>query len=416
MKKRKKHGKTRLAAKIARIFAAVLLSASSFTLASVSAAATAVPDEFFAANGQAFALADTSNTKLTARGADGYVQTSDAPDSVRRYDVCVFGIVPVKTVTVKYGQRRSVALSGESFGIRLYSDGVMVVGFSEIEGANGDRRSPAYDAGLRTGDVIKSVDGIAVSENSQVTDIVEKSGGRALTVRFARAGREFTASVTPIKSQSGYKAGIWVRDSVAGIGTLTYLDYDSMTFAGLGHGITDADTGEIYPIAGGSAVKAEITDAAKGERGAPGELIGYFTDEYIGELIANTETGVYGTIESAPSEAPATVEIAYKQEVEEGEAYILTSVGDGVKRYSVMIEKISYNSAKTKNMVIRVTDDELIAKTGGIVQGMSGSPIVQNGKLVGAVTHVFVNDPTRGYAIFAENMTENGENLLKKAA
>lgn len=415
-----KHGRKGNAARkclrgMTRLLAAATFAFSSFAFTAAAMADSSIPDSFNAAVGQRFTLSLPA-LGVSVAPADNVKQTADISGSTE-YSVSVLGIVPVKKVTVNYGERRYVAPSGKSFGIRLYSDGVMVVGISEIISETGTS-SPAYSAGLRSGDIITHIDGERVTENRRVTELISGCEGRSLKIGFDRGGKSYTASLTPALSGEGYKAGMWVRDSVAGIGTLTYFDPVSMTFGGLGHGITDADSGEIYPIGSGSAVLADITSAIKGESGAPGELKGYFTEKPLGQLFANTETGVYGALSGLPENADKTIPVAFRQEVEEGKATILTTVdGEGVAEYTVEIEKINFNSeAKTRNMVIRVTDSELLKKTGGIVQGMSGSPIVQDGKLVGAVTHVFVNDPTKGYGIFAENMTENEELLLQNAA
>ncbi len=207
---------------------------------------------------------------------------------------------------------------------------------------------------------------------------------------------------------------MWVRDSIAGIGTMTFIDADTGEFAGLGHPICDSDTHELIPIHSGEAVSVVITEARRGESGIPGELHGRFTRQPIyGTLTENCESGVYGRLTDFALQqlcgGGESYKMGYRQEITEGEAYILSTVaGKEPKKYSAVIEEIDYNSRETsKNMVIRITDEELITEAGGIVQGMSGSPIIQNDKIIGAVTHVFVADPTRGYAIFAENMYEN---------
>ena len=410
------HGGRNILSAAVKMLSAAAFCFSSFAFTAAAMADSKLPDEFNAAIGQDFVISGFPNG-ITVKPVDDAAEASGTYSSAE-YSVSVLGIIPVKNVTVRYTDRNYVIPSGESFGIRLYSDGVMVVGISEIVSEDG-KSSPAYNAGLRNGDVITHIDGQRVSQNSEVTKAISDCGGKSLKITFERNGKTYTAELSPVLTANSYKAGMWVRDSVAGIGTLTYIDIENMTFAGLGHGITDSDCGEIYPIGSGAAVYADIASAVKGTSGYPGELKGYFTDKAIGELFANTETGVYGALAALPDNAAnKAVPVAYRQEVEEGEATILATVdGEGVKEYTVEIEKVNYNANnKTRNMVIRVTDSRLLQTTGGIVQGMSGSPIIQNGRLVGAVTHVFVNDPTRGYGIFAENMTENEELLLKKAA
>lgn len=396
------------------------LAALAFTFSALAFSAAAhiknrLPDEFNAVTGQKFALA-SADFGVTLRPVISATTVSSGIKS-ERYSVSVFGVIPVKDVTVNYGERRYVIPSGQSFGIKLYSDGVMVVGLAEIDAA-GQKTSPAYISGLRSGDIITHIDGQRVYENSEVTERIANSNGKTLKITFAREDKTYTADLTPARYGDSFKAGMWVRDSVAGIGTLTYIDTVGMTFAGLGHGITDSDCGNIYPIASGNAVAAKISACTKGKSGAPGELKGYFTETQIGNLYANTETGIYGALNGLEKVSDKAIPVAYRQEVKEGEARILSTIdGEGVKEYTVTVEKVNYNSnLKTRNMVIRVTDEELLSKTGGIVQGMSGSPIIQDGKLVGAVTHVFVNDPTRGYAIFAENMLETADIFSQKAA
>lgn len=396
-----------------RTVAVAALFLSGFALTGVAVTAAELPDRFYADHPEGFDLPAVSG--VTLRASRSVTETADLTGD-RTYTVCLFGVVPVQEVTVRTEEHRMVTPSGEAFGIRLYSDGVMVVGLAEVIGSDGPV-SPAYDAGLRPGDVITAVDGKTVTENSQVTQAVTGSGGKILRLTFTRNHRTYTAQLSPVQTETGYKAGMWVRDSVAGIGTLTYFHGDTGTFAGLGHGIADADSGELYPIASGSAVEADITSVVKGESGTPGELKGYFEKTVIGDLFANTETGVYGAAKAAPDGTKA-VPVAFRQEVQKGKITILCEVNDGgVASYEAEIEDIRYNqSQKTRNMVIHITDSRLLTQTGGIVQGMSGSPILQEGMLVGAITHVFVDDPTRGYAVFAENMLEMEDYLLQSAA
>ncbi len=389
------------------------LSAAAFT--GVSAVDAALPDRFFADDPGNFCL--SAYGELSLRPAEAVSPTADLTGS-GTYTVCLPGGIPVKEVVVEQENRRYVIPSGEAFGIRLYSDGVMVVGLQELS-AGGQTCCPAYQAGLRPGDIITAVNGQKVTENSQVNRAVSASGGQTVTLSFTRSRRTYTASLTPVSTETGYKAGMWVRDSVAGIGTLTYFDTDSGTFAGLGHGIADADSGERYPIGAGSAVHAAVPSVVKGECGKPGELKGYFEETDVGRLTANTETGVYGFTEGAVTDG-SPLPVAFRQEVKKGPVTLLCEVnGEGVAAYGAEIEEVRYNpSRKTRNLVVRITDPRLLMQTGGIVQGMSGSPIIQDGKLVGAVTHVFVDDPSRGYGIFAENMLETARNIeqLKQAS
>ena len=239
-----------------------------------------------------------------------------------------------------------------------------------------------------------------------------------MTLRATRNGKPVQLSVQAIQNiQGSYQLGVWLRDSMAGIGTMTFYDPDSGVFAALGHGINDVDTAQLMPLQSGSIMYSEVTDVKKGEKGAPGELHGAFqVNRDLGELYANTASGVFGRLEDGTlTDGLEPVPVAERKEVKTGAATILSNIaGDQVEEYQVEIIRVyPANGADTRNLMLKVTDPRLLETTGGIVQGMSGSPILQNGKLVGAVTHVLVNDPTQGYGILAENMlleAENGEN------
>lgn len=320
----------------------------------------------------------------------------------------LLGILPLKEVSVTVSDEKIVTVCGTPFGVKMFTDGVLVVDFSEIETENG-RRCPASESGLLEGDLIKAINKTDVFRNEDVAEIIEKSEGKELSFSVLRNGKAMEISLIPemLKDQSGYKAGFWVRDSSAGIGTLTFYDPEDLSFGGLGHAVCDIDTGTVLPFSSGEIVPAAITKIKKGVSGAPGELSGAFIGkDDLGTVKINNETGLYGTLEYTIEgiEMP----VAHKQDIYEGSAVILSTVeGTEAEEYDILIEKIALSDdSLTKNMVIKVVDEELIEATGGIVQGMSGSPIIQDGKLIGAVTHVFVNDPTKGYGIFAENMLE----------
>ena len=308
------------------------------------------------------------------------------------------GVIPVKTVRAEVLGRRVVQVCGTPFGIKMFANGAMVVGFSDIYTAQG-YQNPAKTAGLKLGDVIVSI-------------ALQELKGAPAEVVFQRDGHEKTVRLTAVMdlSTNTYRTGMWVRDSSAGIGTMTFIDNATGTFAGLGHSIHDSDTGKTLGLLKGEIVPVEITGVEKGSAGDPGELKGRFlTAAAAGEITVNGETGVYGTVSSV--QEGVDMELALAQEVTTGRAEIITTIdGRTPQRYEVEIEKIALNASDAnRNMVVHVTDPVLLQNTGGIVQGMSGSPIIQNGKLVGAVTHVLVNDPTRGYGIFAENMLETAE-------
>ena len=279
---------------------------------------------------------------------------------------------------------------GRAVGIKLFSDGVLVVGLSAVETDSGPS-SPGRTCGLKAGDIITHIN------------------GDAMTLRATRNGKPVQLSVQAIQNTQGsYQLGVWLRDSMAGIGTMTFYDPDSGVFAALGHGINDVDTATLMPMESGSIMYASVTDVKKGESGAPGELHGSFdVNRDLGDLYANTNLGIYGVLrDGALSPRGEAVEVAAREEVHVGGATILSNIaGEQVEEYQVEITHVYPAAAgDTRNLMVQVTDPRLLETTGGIVQGMSGSPILQDGKLVGAVTHVLVNDPTRGYGILAENM------------
>ena len=322
------------------------------------------------------------------------------------YEARLFGVIPIKTVSANVISSRELVAAGSPFGVKLYTDGVLVVGLGDVETAEGIV-SPAREAGIETGDVVLSVNGQNVMTNEDISRLVSDSA-QEMEFEILRKDKSFKVKVKPAFTDAGNKIGMWVRDSTAGIGTVTFVDKQTGMFGGLGHGICDIDTGEIMPLLHGSVVTAQVNGVIKGKAGSPGELTGIINEkEEIGTILKNTQTGVYGTLSDLDAiDTSRLYETCSRSGVKTGKATIICDVGDGTKEYAVEIEKVYNGTSKTKNMSIRVTDKELLSKTGGIVQGMSGSPIIQNGKLIGAVTHVLVNDSSRGYAIFIENMLD----------
>ena len=318
----------------------------------------------------------------------------------------LLGIVGVKTVGIRKEAPKKVMLAGTLFGLRMYSDGVMVVGLSNFE-SDGKKVNPAKDSGISRGDIIHSADGKRVYTNADFAEEVKKTKGSLTLELIGKDGKNKSVKLTPAYSDADgcLKTGMWVRDSAAGIGTLTYIDPEIGVFGGLGHGICDMDTHEIVPIHEGEIVAAQISSIRRGVRGSAGEIRGYLTDEDLGTLDSNTICGTFGKYTSKLPELKE-YDVAVKQEIRQGKAKLLCTVTtDGNPTlYDVVINRINYGGDPAKNMIITVTDKRLLEETGGIIQGMSGSPLIQNGKFVGAVTHVFVNDPASGYAIFAENM------------
>jgi stage IV sporulation protein B len=290
-------------------------------------------------------------------------------------------------------------------GIKLFSHGVMVVGLENVDTDQGSR-SPARECGLKVGDIITELDGESVNTIEDVSDIVSKNGAEPLEVTAVRKGEALSTTAMPCLSPEGYRLGAWIRDSMAGIGTITWYDPARNTFCALGHGINDVDTTVLMPLKNGGIMAASVTAVEKGGMGAPGQLHGTFDlTEDLGTLTGNTNCGVFGQLTRGEFDG-TPMEVAAASQVHTGPATILSNVeGDTVQEYSVEILRIYPSSAsETRNLMVQVTDEALLERTGGIVQGMSGSPILQDGKLVGAVTHVLVNDPTRGYGILAENM------------
>ena len=322
-------------------------------------------------------------------------------------DIRLLGIIPIKTVNIKEVNVPLLVPCGEPFGIKMLTDGVMVVEVTSFQTDKGFV-SPAAEAGIKTGDIIKTINDIKVTSNNDISKIITESMGEAIEVDFFRNEKEMTATINPKKCTADdcYRAGLWVRDSSAGIGTITFYNPTTKTFAGLGHPVCDTDTGQIMPLSSGEVVKVLINGVKKGRSGSPGELMGMFiSDNPIGFLLENCFSGLYGEMTSFKPYNSA-IPLGMRQEIESGEAYIYSTIkGSTPQMYKIEIEKINLvDSEDSKNMIIRVVDEDLLDAAGGIVQGMSGSPIIQNGKLIGAVTHVFVNNPAKGYAIFADAM------------
>lgn len=330
-------------------------------------------------------------------------------------DLKIFGVIPFSTVNVEIVDDMYVSVLGNPFGMKIYTDGVLVIEATDIVTSNGSI-NPALMAGIKVGDYIKTVDGNIVTCNEEVLQLVTESGGKAMTFETVREGKTIFREVTPVlDNESGlYRIGIWVRDSSAGVGTLTFYSPSNDVVCGLGHGICDADTDILLEIKEGELVKADIIDVEKGSAGNPGALKGRISYDTIADISLNCESGVYGIVEQDVSDDSLT-EIALKQDVKNGKAQILCTVsGDSPKLYNCEIKKTGDKDSPTQNLIVTITDNELINVTGGIVQGMSGSPILQDGKLVGALTHVLVSDSLTGYGIYAENMLDTAESVAEK--
>lgn len=321
----------------------------------------------------------------------------------------LFGLVKIKDVDVRIADEQDVAICGVPFGIKMTTDGVMVVGTGSVQTENG-MVDPAKIAGIQEGDLLLSLNGHKALSNSIIAQLVRQSEGAPMAICYEREEKTQTTVITPVRSVTDgqYHIGLWVRDSSAGIGTLTFCDPVSGEFAGLGHAICDVDTGQLMPLSQGEVVHASITGLSAGLPGHPGELQGAFCGDSIwGTIDQNCASGIYGQFLGDWQEFPL-ISIAHAQEIQVGPAQLLCTIsGMTPQYYDVEIERIhSYEDTTGRNLILHITDPELLEQTGGILQGMSGSPLVQNGKLIGAITHVFVNDPSRGYGIFIENMLE----------
>ncbi len=312
-----------------------------------------------------------------------------------------------RAVQTMAGAGSMVIPMGRAVGIKLFSDGVLVVGLSQIETATG-AHSPGRECGLKEGDIITHVNGVEVDTIEEVQQAVARQDSGPLAIQAVRGTHKVELTAKPVENEKGQRQlGVWLRDSMAGIGTMTFYDPESGVFGALGHGINDVDTSILMPIESGAIMSAEVSDVKKGVSGEPGELHGQFNmTEDMGQLYANTKMGIFGTM--SPEQLNTVgkpMPVAAGKEVHTGEATILSNIrGHEVEEFAVRITRVSGDTDGTRNLMVEVTDPRLLDSTGGIVQGMSGSPIIQDGKLVGAVTHVLVNDPTRGYGIFIENM------------
>ena len=306
--------------------------------------------------------------------------------------------------------KRYVNPIGRTIGLKLYTDGVLVVGMSEIYGADGKKYIQYENSGIKEGDMIQEINGQEIENTQTLVNLVNNSMGKEMSIKYERNGEAIYTSMTPVKGEDEtYMLGLWVRDAAAGIGTLTYYEKASESFAALGHGISDVDTDRLLNISNGELVTSEIISIVKGLKGRVGEIRGTIDNGVkIGEIEKNTDIGIYGKVtnkEFIDNVKQEEVEVANRNEIKIGDATIISQVENGkIDKFNIKIKKIYRNSKNNKSMLIEVTDERLIEKTGGIIPGMSGTPIIQNGKFIGAITNVLLNSPTEGYAIFADMM------------
>ena len=332
---------------------------------------------------------------------------------IKKHIFCLFFSL-LLLISVSANSDKTVLLGGMPFGIRFHAGEVSVIKKNSFE-SFGKTVSPANEAGLLENDIITKVNSKEIKTVNDFVSSVDAENGKPLDVTVKRGEKEFTTKLIPkICDETGkHMLGILLKDSSAGIGTVTFIDKESGIFAGLGHGICDSSTGKILPIDAGYISNVKINGITKGSSGSPGELRGSLAAEKCGKLLSNKEVGVFGILTEDIGTSTSQIPVGSKEDVSTGKASIFCTLDDNKRaEYSIEILEVNNSiSSKTKNYVIQVTDEKLLKKTGGIVQGMSGSPIVQNGKLIGAVTHVFVNDPTKGYGIYIKNMLTEAEQI-----
>ena len=360
-------------------------------------------------NSQADELSIKNRMKDTTSYVMNDVQNADSID-------CYTSLINSKELTTLHKEKRKdieVYPGGISIGVKINNKGALVVGYSDISTHEGLSESPGKVAGIELGDIIEEVNGENIETCSDLISKVKTCRNDEMTVKILRGNSEITKKVSLIKEDNEYKIGLWVRDSTAGIGTLTFYDKDSKTFGALGHPITDGDTNVSFNIKSGTLLRSSVLSIKKGERGNPGEIKGLFINENesIGNIEKNTKSGIYGdgSAELINPNFNKAMTVAYRDEIKEGHAQIITTVEDGgAKAYDIEILKLlPQDEPGSKSMIIKIVDPVLLEKTGGIVQGMSGSPIIQNGKIIGAVTHVLINKPDVGYGIYIEWMLQD---------
>ena len=344
-----------------------------------------IPEKVILFNGEDLKLGEIFGVVIKEKNQE-IIETSlnNGNENSKTIAVSLFNIVDVKKVQVSYVEKTKVVPLGNTVGIKLYSDGVLVIGMTEIEG-----KKPYENTGIKEGDLIKEVDNNQVTTTDELIECVNASQGRVIEIKYLRDGVEYLSQIEPVKTkENSYKIGLWVRDGAVGIGTATYYEPSTGKIACLGHGIVDRDTDKLITIESGEISTSIITKIKRGEKGNPGEIRGKINEsQIIGNISKNTEYGIYGKAYSTSLlgiNEQDSMEVASISEIKKGKASILLTLEDGVKReYEIEIEKIYRNNNKdNKSMLIKITDEELIKKTGGIIQGMSGAPIIQNGKFV----------------------------------
>lgn len=367
---------------------------------------TLIPNQITLLKGEKYKL-------KTLCGID-VVETSSVAlenENITKLDLSILGQT-VKEVSVNVIENTEVIPVGKIIGLKLYTNGVLIVGMSEIEDVNHNKEKPFENLDIQEGDTILKVNDLEIQTIESLQKEINASEGENINLTLLKEdGSIATSNIKPVQVNSKeYRLGLWVKDAATGVGTLTYYEPESKSFAALGHGITDNDTDSLINIESGNIVTSKIVSIQKGEQGKPGEIRGSIINQpTIGKVYKNTNFGIYGELTNLSNlslDYSKKMQVALRDEIKVGEAKMLCSVdGKGTKEYDIKIEKIyNSNNINNKSMMIEVTDQELIDKTGGIIRGLSGAPIIQDGKFVGAVTNVLVNSPTKGYAIFADMM------------
>ncbi len=416
--------------KICKISLYSLLGIFSFLCFSIILLTDSLPERIFLLDGDSKTLninlpflytVDSNSESVISLNGDSLsdkLEISSQKTGTAELHFDLLGLIPVKNVSVTVGEERMLVPGGQSIGVMLYTDGALIVGCSDIELSDGTFVNPGKEAGLKPGDVIKSVNGTEIQNASHLTDLINNIAYGDITLGIERDGKQMMISVQSAEDSydDKFRLGLWVRDSTAGVGTLTYYDPVMQKFGGLGHAITDVDTGELLSVKNGEVIFSEILEVVKSSEGSPGSLRGSFdpTKEVFGDIIENTNYGLYGNCEQVLNNSiyPNMLPAGSHNDVHTGPATILCSTdSSGIHEYECEIISVARQFRPSqKSFVIEVKDEELLNITGGIVQGMSGSPVIQDGKLIGAVTHVLVNEPTRGYGLYIDWMLEEMEN------
>ena len=351
-----------------------------------------------------------SNKNETIETSSTLYSTTFNEIGEEKLEVSLFDKIRLKTINVNVIEDIDVIPVGEIVGIKLYTNGVMVVGMSSIEGEDGNIYKPYQELGIQEGDSITYINDTEITSTKELVEEVNKSLGQEIELTFNHKEETRKGKIKPVKNKDDlYKLGLWVRDSAAGVGTVTFYNEDTKCFAALGHAITDIDTGEILSTSSGEIDIAKILSIVKGKKEEPGRIEGTINSDFtIGSIYNNTKFGIFGVIKNPQNiklDFNKKMKVASRNEIKLGEATCLSGIDGEIKEYKLEITKIyQNNNYDNKSMLINITDENLIEKTGGIVQGMSGTPIIQNGKFVGSITHVLVNNPTVGYAVFGDLM------------